>query len=97
MSHTPQIILTGYIIVPDDRLQAVRTALPAHIELTRAEDGCLAFDVVENPTQHGRFDVTERFVSRAAFDAHQKRMKSSPWAKVTDGIARHYEITEVPA
>lgn len=88
------VILTGYIDVPLDRLEAVRTALPAHIDLTRAEHGCLAFDVTEDHDVTGRFHVSERFSNRIAFEAHQTRMASSSWAVVTAGIARHYTITE---
>ena len=94
MTHAPEIVLTGYIDVPADRLDAVSAALPAHIALTRKEPGCLSFDVTPDEDVPGRFNVAERFSSRADFDAHQVRMKSSPWAKVTAGIPRHYQITE---
>lgn len=95
MSHTAHIVLTGYIDVPMDRLAEVFVALPAHIALTREEPGCLSFEVTADPDVPGRFNVAERFANREDFDAHQTRMKSSPWAKVTSGIARHYQITEV--
>ncbi|MDA5556086.1 putative quinol monooxygenase [Shimia sp. MMG029] len=93
----PQIRLTGHIDVPTDRQSAVATALPAHIALTRAEPGCLAFDVTPDPNTEGRYQVAELFTDRAAFDAHQARAAASDWAKVTAGIPRHYQITEVPA
>ena len=47
----------------------VRQYLPEHIRLTRAEPGCLSFEV----TQSGDpmiWRVAERFADRAAFDAH---------------------------
>jgi quinol monooxygenase YgiN len=94
MTHAPEITLTGYIDVPADRLDAVAAALPAHIALTRQEPGCLSFDVTPDADVPGRFNVAERFSSRADFDAHQARMKSSPWAEITAGIPRHYQITE---
>ncbi len=90
----PNIVLTGHIDVPAERLDAVRAALPRHIALTRAEPGCLAFDVTEDPRRAGRFEVRERFTDRAAFDAHQQRMRASDWARVTAGIPRHYSIAE---
>ncbi len=95
MTTNPRISLTGHIDVPMDRLDAVTAALPAHIALTRAEPGCLSFDVTPDPDVAGRFNVTECFVSRCAFEAHQTRMKSSLWAKVTAGIPRQYQITEI--
>ncbi|NRP25143.1 hypothetical protein XMM379_001835 [Aliiroseovarius sp. xm-m-379] len=95
MTEQIQISLTGYMDVPEDRQAAVTAALPAHIALTRAEPGCLAFDVTENDDIPGRFNVTERFASRADFEAHQQRMRASQWAEITAGIPRHYQITEI--
>lgn len=89
------IKLTGCIDIPADRLDAVKTALPDHIALTRAEAGCLSFEVTPDPSHPGRFAVAERFIDRAAFEAHQTRVGTSPWAEVTAGIARHYQIEEV--
>ncbi|MCP4209793.1 MAG: antibiotic biosynthesis monooxygenase [Shimia sp.] len=89
------IKLTGYIDVPADRLAAVSEALPKHIALTRAEAGCLSFEVTPHAAHAGRFQVTELFVDRAAFDAHQARAKASEWAKTTDGIPRTYEIEDL--
>lgn len=83
--------------VPEDRCAAVADALPAHIALTRAEPGCLAFDVTEDAARPGRYLVSELFASQADFDAHQTRAAASLWAKVTAGIPRHYTIDEVPA
>ncbi|APZ54755.1 putative quinol monooxygenase [Salipiger abyssi] len=87
-----EIRLTGTMTCPPERAEAVRAALPEHIRLTRAEPGCLHFDVTE--TAPGRFEVFERFADRAAFDAHQARAGASDWARVTAGCPRDYEITE---
>ena len=87
-----RVFLDGHIDVPPDRLAAVRAALPKHIELTRAEPGCLSFSVEPSPDVPGRFVVAEVFVDQAAFDAHQVRMRSSEWFGVTEGLSRTYTI-----
>lgn len=86
------VILTGYIDVPPDRRDAIRAALPEHIRLTRAEPGCLSFEVIESASTPGRFAVAERFTDAAAFTAHQTRAAASDWARISDGIPRNYEI-----
>ncbi|MCR8547236.1 antibiotic biosynthesis monooxygenase [Salipiger sp. P9] len=88
----PQIRLTGLMTCPPERVEAVRDALPEHMRLTRAEPGCLSFEVRE--TAPGIFAVAEVFADRAAFDAHQIRAAASAWARVTAGCPRDYEITE---
>ncbi len=79
--------------MPADRLDAVRAALPQHIALTRAEKGCISFVVTEDVNQPGRFNVSEIFEDRSAFDAHQNRTKASDWFAVTKGIPREYSVT----
>ena len=89
-----RVTLTGYIIVPEKDLEAVLNELPNHIALTRNEPGCLSFSVVQSDANPTRFDVAEEFDSRSAFEAHQKRVKSSYWGEVTVNVERHYKITE---
>ena len=91
-----KVHLDGYLEVPPDRLAAVTAALPDHIALTRAEPGCLAFEVTSSPDYPDRFLVSEVFTNRAAFDAHQARAKASAWAEVTAGLKRHYTIRVEP-
>lgn len=86
------VYLNGHIDVPKDRIAAVEAALPKHIELTRAEPGCVSFEVVPSTQIEGRFKVAEMFVDQVAFDAHQTRTKASAWSKVTEGISREYDI-----
>ncbi|WP_299350475.1 putative quinol monooxygenase [uncultured Shimia sp.] len=91
----PRIQLRGTLTVPADRIEAVAKALPLHIQLTRAEPGCLHFDVTEDPSNPGLFSVDELFVDQSAFDAHQLRAGQSDWASVTQGLPRDYTITEI--
>ena len=89
------IRLTGTMTCPPGRLAEVRAALPAHVALTRAEPGCVQFEVTE--AADGRFVVDEAFADRAAFEAHQSRGAASDWARVTRGLPRDYRVTEDPA
>jgi quinol monooxygenase YgiN len=87
-----KVILEGYIIVADSDIEAVTAALITHIKLTRAEKGCLIFDVQQAEDNVNKFDVYEEFVDEQAFIGHQQRVKTSLWAKVTVNVSRHYNI-----
>lgn len=91
----PKIQLTGHIDVPADRLAEVGIALETHISLTRAEAGCIRFEVTPCDTLAGRYLFSELFMDRTAFDAHQARAKAADWGKITQGIPRRYEIVEI--
>lgn len=86
------VVLQGFIVVPDADLDAVTNALPRHCELTRQEPGCLVFKVTPDKTDPNRFDVYEVFASKAAFEAHQARIQQSDWGQVTAAVERHYQI-----
>jgi quinol monooxygenase YgiN len=89
-----KVFLDGYLEVPPEQVDTVAAALPEHIHLTRTEPGCLRFEVLQDPEQPTHFVVSEVFADRAAFEAHQHRAASSPWAKVTAGMPRHYTIRD---
>ena len=90
------VTLTGTLTCQsEDEAARVRAALDEHIRLTRQEPGCVSFDVTqtEDPMV---WNVAEAFTTPAAFEAHQLRAASSPWAAQTKGIARDYKIKGMP-
>ena len=89
-----KIILEGYIIVPDGDMQAVQDEIPNHIQLTRAEPGCLVFEISRHNEIANRFSVYEEFVDRRSFELHQKRVGESVWGAVSVDVERYYQITE---
>ena len=90
----PGLTLRGHIIVSDSDLPRVLKALPKHVALTRAEQGCLIFNVSQDSENANKFYVYEEFVDRAAFAAHQRRSQGTRWATVTTEVERHCEISE---
>lgn len=82
------------ICTTEAELAAVQTHLPTHIAASRAEPGCLSFDVSQTDDPMV-FEVMEAFRDRAAFDAHQARTKASPWFAATSDIPRAYRMEEL--
>ena len=89
-----KVILQGHILVSDSDLSVVQGELQGHIELTRNEQGCLLFEVTQDPENKNVFSVHEEFVDQLAFEAHQQRVKNSRWGKITAGVERYYRISE---
>lgn len=81
--------LSGTIRVAGEDIGVVRAALPEHIRLTRAETGCMSFEVWER--EHGVFSVKETFADEEAFKAHQRRILGTDWAKASARAVRHYK------
>lgn len=69
----------------------VHQYLPEHIRLSRAEPGCLSFDVTQSDDPM-IWRVEECFADQTAFDAHQVRTRASEWWRASAGIRRDFRI-----
>ncbi|WP_231476127.1 VOC family protein [Rhodococcus sp. UNC23MFCrub1.1] len=88
----PHVHLSGQLICRDDAESAVVSeCLPRHVELTRAEPGCVSFDVQQSDDPLV-WQVDEYFTDDAAFARHQERVSSSEWGGRTAGIERRYVV-----
>ena len=74
--------------------ETVRRLLPDHIRLSRAEAGCLTFNVeaTDDPLV---WRLDEIFVDRKAFEAHQTRTQASQWFNATATLIRDFEVGEI--
>ena len=86
------VTLSGHVVVPDADIAIIKAHLPTHIRLSRAEAGCVSFNVCIDPENPNRYLVEEEFIDQAAFDTHQARVKASDWGKATAHLAREYQI-----
>jgi quinol monooxygenase YgiN len=89
--------LTGQLVCADqDQARIVLDHLPEHVRLTRAEPGCVLFNVT--PTGDPLvWDVEEHFENEAVFRAHQERGRHSRWGRMSAGIERRYSIEALSA
>lgn len=84
------ICLSGKLICTDEQeLAIVLRHLPEHIRLSRAEPGCLSFEVRQSDDPL-IWLVEESFVSQEAYDAHQTRTRASAWFAASGHIRRAY-------
>jgi quinol monooxygenase YgiN len=89
---TGNVRLTGTIRCAADEVKRLRAAIPEHVALSRAEPGCLAFDI-RATADPCAYEVSERFVDQPAFEAHQARTRASAWWRETCHMPRDFEIT----
>ncbi|MBL0746673.1 putative quinol monooxygenase [Nocardioides baculatus] len=63
-----QVVAT--IPAKPEHADAIREALTTLVAATRAEEGCLAYDLFESASAPGTFVTVERWTDQAALDAH---------------------------
>lgn len=87
-----RVRLTGFLrcTTPED-VRIIERELPAHVALTRSEQGCIFFEVsqTDDPLV---WRVEEQFQDRRAFERHQQRTRASDWFAKTAHIPRDYKI-----
>ncbi|MBL4806118.1 MAG: antibiotic biosynthesis monooxygenase [Rhodobacteraceae bacterium] len=86
-----KVYLDGLLVAQTAAHRAVIDLyLEEHIRLTREEQGCLKFEVYEDPNKPNTFIVSEEFVSEEAFAHHQERAKTSEWGTHSDKLERKF-------
>lgn len=86
--HPTMVRLSGFLRCASvAEVETVQRHLPEHMRLTRAEPGCISFEVsqTDDPLV---WCVEELFADPAAFDFHQQRTRASKWFETTAGIVR---------
>ncbi len=76
-----------------DDLAIVHAHLPEHVRLSRAEPGCLTFNVTQSADPMV-WRLDESFTDQAAFAAHQTRTRGSVWFRVSQGLIRDFHVTD---
>ncbi len=86
------VYLSGQLVCRNtDDVAIVVQHLDRHVTLTRAEAGCVSFNVT--PTNDPLvWQVDEHFSDPDAFRLHQDRVAASTWGLATAGIERRYTI-----
>ncbi|MBL9047182.1 MAG: antibiotic biosynthesis monooxygenase [Tabrizicola sp.] len=88
------IRVTGRLICATEAdAGVVQAMLPEHVRLSRAEPGCLSFEVVPS-SDPLIWVLDESFADRAAFEAHQVRTLASAWFRATAHLKRDFQVTE---
>ena len=88
------IVIDGTISCKAAELDMFLAAVAAHLRLSRAEPGCIEFEICQSAHDACTFLVAERFESRAAFEAHTARTRASVWWSKTRHMARDLVIRQ---
>ena len=81
-----------------DRTELVKSALLKLISTTRAEPGCIQYDLHQNNEDPTHFMFFENWESRAQWQAHMNAPHLAEYMETTDGAVEKftlYEMTQV--
>ena len=91
----PMLGVTGRLICQDAaQMMTALDLLPEHISLSRAEPGCLHFDIWQDDDPLV-WHLAELFADADAFAAHTARTRASAWGQASGGIRREFQPRDV--
>jgi quinol monooxygenase YgiN len=73
------LLIVGTVRLPPENLAEARPAMAAMVMASRAEPGCVEYGYAEDLFDPGLIHVKERWVDRAALDAHFAAPHIAAW------------------
>ena len=77
-----KVAVFGILRFPLEKIHQLLTHLRTLVEQTYKHDGCIAYDVAEDPFDPGLIRFSELWPSQASLDAHLKAPHIDPWRNV---------------
>ncbi len=75
----PRVAVFGTLRFPPERMSEVRPHLKVLVDTTYRTDGCIAYDVAEDPFDPGLVRFAELWPDHEALERHLKSPHIEPW------------------
>jgi quinol monooxygenase YgiN len=75
----PSVAVFGILQFPPERIKDVLPHLQQLVEQTNRNDGCIAYDVAEDPFDPGLIRFSELWPNRESLERHLKAPHIEPW------------------
>ncbi len=79
MDVLPRVAVFGTLRFPPQRMNDVLPHLHTFVETTRNQDGCIAYDVAEDPFDPGLIRFSELWPDRDSLNRHLVAAHIEPW------------------
>jgi quinol monooxygenase YgiN len=89
------LTILAQITAADGKADLVRAELEKLISITRAEEGCLQYDLHVDNENPGFFVFYENWVSRDLWQTHMSAPHLAAYMKATDGAVDSFVLNEM--
>ena len=90
-----QLTIIARILAKEEKRDLVKTELLKLIESTRAEEGCINYDLHQDNENKNLFLFHENWESRALWQNHMSNPKLAEYLKATEGSVQEFIINEM--
>lgn len=95
---TEKVAVFGILRFPPEAMPRVLPHLAVFVSATRANDGCIAYDVAQDISEPGLIRFAELWPSQESLDAHLRAPHIIPWraaAKENGLLERKFTAYEI--
>lgn len=89
------LTIVAHIVAGADKVELVRSELEKLIEITRAEDGCVQYDLHQDNDNPGHFMFFENWESRELWQQHMSAPHLAKYTAATDGAVESFALYEM--
>ena len=89
------LIIVANIIAKDNCVELVKTELQKLVDVTRAEEGCLQYDLHQDNENPSHFMFYERWATRDLWLVHVENPHLAAYVKATEGAIASSNVQEM--
>jgi len=90
-----KLTIVANIIANPDQIDLVRTELEKLLPITRAEAGCLQYDLHQDNDNPAHFTFYENWETRALWQTHMNAPHLTAYMQATDGAVAEFVLSEM--
>ncbi|PSU45306.1 antibiotic biosynthesis monooxygenase [Photobacterium frigidiphilum] len=89
------LTIVANIIAKVDKVELVKMELLKLIDVTRAEKGCINYDLHQDNENPAHFMFYENWISRELWQTHMGNQHLKDYMAATDGAVESFELNEM--
>ncbi|WP_298555828.1 putative quinol monooxygenase [uncultured Algibacter sp.] len=94
MTNKP-LTIVAKILAKDEHRDLVKSELLKLIDITKAEKGCVNYDLHQDNANKNLFLFYENWESRALWQQHMENTHLAEYVKATDGAVEEFTLNEM--
>ncbi|MCG9642139.1 antibiotic biosynthesis monooxygenase [Vibrio sp. Isolate34] len=89
------LTIVANIVANQDSVELVKAELLKLIDITRAEEGCINYDLHQDNENPAHFTFYENWVSRELWQAHMGNQHLADYMTATEGAVASFTVNEM--
>ena len=90
-----QLTIIANIVANEDKIELVKAELLKLIDITRAEEGCINYDLHQDNENPAHFTFYENWTSRELWQTHMGNTHLAEYMAATEGSVTSFTLNEM--